>query len=324
VGTVQALKTDLETGKAIVESCTRENAALERELETVRKELERLNQERDQVLETYRSTKIEYEKWQLSLTRMAGTSGSTVFNDAPVITILTEMTTSAVSPEELRRMWAEIVTANEEIQKIESAIASLENAQNEDRQRIEAKIAQMDRISDELGVISERLHRPVPQDDRPKLEYTEGAPDISMEDLGPLPENMNHLVILFRDFQMVPSFIGKRSSELFLAVDLFEQPESTRTQPVDPKSGWFNSRLEMPCKNDFILVMYFGKSAVPVQLCRSRDDQITEIGKTELLLTPFVENHITAFASSVHVWNASGKVVAKINFQVALAKPLPV
>jgi hypothetical protein len=199
----------------------------------------------------------------------------------------------------------------------------MEATQSTDRDRVQAKIAEMDRIGDELRMISERLRDAEPETERPRVEYTEGAPDIAADGLDPLSEDTNRLVVLFRDFQMAPSFVGKRPSEIFLIVDLFEQPESPRTAPVDPKSGWFNSRVEMSCKNDFILTTYFAKSAVPVQMCRSRDDQVTEIGKTELLLTPFVDDAVTAFTSAVQVWNASGKVVAKINFQVALVKPLP-
>jgi hypothetical protein len=72
-------------------------------------------------------------------------------------------------------------------------------------------------------------------------------------------------------FPATPAW-SKPPSQIFLIVDLFEPAESPRTIPVDPKLGWFNTQLKMICKNDFILSTYFKKSAIPVQLCRVRDD----------------------------------------------------
>jgi hypothetical protein len=321
-GNLGLLKKEIATAQSAIAASADENADIEREFESVRQGFEQLKQERDQVLDTYRSTKAQYQRGQATLAQISGSSNAAIFDDARFLTFLSDMIADHVSPESLARMVEEISVADQEIQKIEGEIALMETTQSAHCDRMQTKISEMDRIGDELRAISERLHEPGVDGARPKVEYTQGASNISMDGLEPLPDDMNRLVLFFADFQMSPSFIGKRSSEIFLIVDLFEQPDSPRTSPVDPKSGWFNSRLEMTCKNDFILTTYFGKSAVPVQLCRSRDDQVTEIGKTELLLTPFVDDRVLAFTSSVQVWNSSGKVVAKINFQVALAKPL--
>jgi hypothetical protein len=119
-----------------------------------------------------------------------------------------------------------------------------------------------------------------------------------------------------------PPVIGKRPSELFLVIDFLENG-SIKTAAVDPKSGRFpDALLQFVCKNDFILPTYLLKTAIPVQMCRARNDAVTEIGKSELNLASFVVDRITAFSSSINIWNTAGKIIARINFEVALVKPL--
>jgi hypothetical protein len=57
-------------------------------------------------------------------------------------------------------------------------------------------------------------------------------------------------------------------------------------------------------------------------MCRARQDRVTEIGKSELNLSLLVTDGITAFSSSINIWNTAGKIVARINFELALLKPL--
>jgi hypothetical protein len=201
-------------------------------------------------------------------------------------------------------------------------IEAIESSRSELADRISSKMQQSDVLREQLRLQSEKLREPGEQVRPAKVVYVAGAQNISMDAVRPIADDRNALIILFRDFEIGASFIGKRPSQVFLVLEFLES-ESVTTAGVDSKSGWFTNRpLQFVCKNDFILSTYFSKSAIPVQMCRARQDRITEIGKSELNLTPLVTDGITAFSSSINIWNTAGKIVARINFELALLKPL--
>jgi hypothetical protein len=252
---------------------------------------------------------------------MSRESGVDPFDDQRFVDFVEEISQRHVLPANVRELAETIAAAEKRIEAVKTETVQLEEEESEVNSRISAKMMKMSALDERLRALSEMFGRPDEEIVREKVTYMEGAGNINAEEVPAIQEDQNALVLLFRDFQMAPSFVGKKPSQIFLVIDFLEH-QSLQTRPVSPSSGMFDSSLTFISKNDFILSAYFEKSAVPVQLCRLREEVVTEIGTGELNLSPLVEDRVLAFTASIQVWSSTGKIVAKITCEAMLSKPL--
>ncbi|KAK8884715.1 hypothetical protein M9Y10_043834 [Tritrichomonas musculus] len=272
--------------------------------------------------EKFKSLQGDYKNVLGTFNRMVDTSDETdPFEDQRFVIFLTQMATKGWDPEHVKQLSSEIDELTEQLQNLKDKISEYEAAESQMNQRISAKRDEISSLEASLRALANDLGQNSSEDTREKPQYVEGAEHIEFtdEDINQIGEGQTAIIINFRDFKLSPSFIGKKPSKVFLIIDFLEH--KSQTDYVDPTSDSFNSRIFFVCKNDFILKAYLEKSAVPVQLCRSRDDQVTEAGQTELNLLPFLDNCLK-FTSTVKIWNETGKAVGKVTFEAALYSPL--
>lgn len=271
----------------------------------------------------FKSLQVDYKNVLGTFNRMVETSDEAdPFEDQKFVIFLTQMATKGWDPEKVKQLASEIDELKDQLQQYKDKIAEYEAAEAQMNQQISEKRDEISKLETSLRALANDLGQNSSEDTREKPQYVEGAEHIKFteEDKSNIGEGQTAIIINFRDFKLSPSFIGKKPSQVFLVVDFLEHKSMT-TKFVDPNSDTFDSTIFLVCKNDFILKAYLEKSAVPVQLCRSRDDQVTEAGQTELNLLPFLDN-VLEFTSTVKIWNETGKAVGKVTFEAALYSPL--
>lgn len=310
--------------KELEDKCAKvrsENEVLEKQLQELEDENAKVTKERTETEDEFRKLQDEYKKVLGTFGRMMELADADPFEDQRFVQFLTQMADKDWTPDNVKDLGSEIEELTERLEKLKEKISKYEATETSLNQNISTKRGEIANLEAELRALADDLGQNSGEG-REKPEYTEGAKHIrwSREQKSKIGEDQTAVCVLFREFKMSPSFIGKTPSQIFLVIDFLEH-QSMSTDRVDPNDDMFNSSLFFVCKNDFILRAYLEKSAVPVQLCRARDDQITEAGKTELNLMPFLEG-VKSFTSEAQIWNTGGRLVGKVTFEAALYKPL--
>jgi hypothetical protein len=151
-------------------------------------------------------------------------------------------------------------------------------------------------------------------------EYTEGAPNITVEPDDQQSDRSTTLARFFGDFEIFEEFIGQKPSQMFLMLQFMDR-DAVSTSPVDPRSGKFDELVRFSCEKDHILAVYLEKSALLVKLGRIKGEKKTEVGRTELVLAPFIEG-VTGFGSIAKIWSSTRKLVGSLTFESRLSTPL--
>lgn len=317
------LKLEIQELEDKCKSVRETNESLTRQTEDIEANREEATKRRSEAEEHFKSLQVDYKNVLGTFNKMLETSEDVdPFEDQRFVAFLTQMAAKQWDPEKVRSVAAEIEELNQRLQKLKDKIAKYEAAEQQTNQVISEKRDEIASLNASLRTLADDLGQNSSEDQREKPQYTEGAEHVkfSEEDKSKIGEGQTAIIINFRDFKLSPSFIGKKPSQIFLVVDFLEHKAMT-TKFVDPNSESFDSSIFFVCKNDFILRAYLEKSAVPVQLCRSREDQVFEAGQTELNLMPFLDNCL-AFTSTVKIWNETGRAVGKVTFEAALYSPL--
>ncbi|OHT07221.1 hypothetical protein TRFO_01385 [Tritrichomonas foetus] len=303
-------------------SVREQNTSLEKQTHDLEQARVDAIKRRSEAEEHFKKLQVDYKSVLGTFNKMVENSEADPFDDQRFVVFLTQMATKQWDPEHVKNLSEEIEKLTATLQGLKDKIAKYESAEAQMNKRISSKRDEISALETQLRALANDLGQNSSEDAREKPQYTEGAHHIRFtdEDKSKIGDDQTAIIIMFRDFKLSPSFIGKKPSQIFLVVDFLEHKSMT-TKFVDPNDESFDSSIFFVCKNDFILRAYLEKSAVPVQLCRSRDDQVTEAGQTELNLLPFLDNCLE-FSSTVKIWNETGKAVGKVTFEAALYSPL--
>ena len=298
------------------------NASLEKQAQDLEQSRNDAVKRRGSAEDKFKGLQTDYKTVVGTFNKMVETSEADPFDDQRFVIFLSQMANKQWDPQKVKELSEELDKLSASLQKLKDKIAKYESAEAQMSKRISTKREEISSLETQLRALANDLGQTSGDDAREKPQYTEGANHIefTQENKDKIGPDQTAIIILFRDFKLSPSFIGKKPSQIFLVVDFLEHKSMT-TKFVDPNSDSFDSSIFFVCKNDFILKAYLEKSAVPVQLCRSRDEQVTEAGQTELNLLPFLDN-VLAFTSTVKIWNESGKAIGKVTFEAALYSPL--
>lgn len=300
------------------------NDQIESQFPSIQSELDVSKQNRNEAEVEFHKAQEEYKEVMAVFGKIMEHADNDPFNDSQFVDYLKDMAQKNLVPERIKTFTDKIEAIDLHIEKINSSIDKQQQEQNEISQRIETKRQQVTRLDQQLRILSALLDGKDDCRPKEKMEFVEGAPNANFEEneINAATEGKNAIIIVFRDFQLAPEFIGLKPSQIFISVNFLEH-QSLTTSPVDPKSGMFNESLCFICQNDFILKDYILKSVVPIQLCRTRDSNITETGTAEINLSPFIENKIQKFTSYAKIWNNAGRAVGKVTFEAAILKEIP-
>ena len=321
----QQLQNDVQQLEIECKRIDKENKKIEEEYKHTQTDLSISKKRRDEAEKKFRSLQKEYKEINEAFNKFMETTEIDPFNDPNFVEFLSAMTQKNYLPERVKNMNDKITKIEKQIKEITQSIENSKKEQDEITQRIESKRIYVSNLDQQISSISSNLKNKTTNDQQiEKPAFTEGAENANFadEEIQAAGDDKNAIVIVFRDFQISPSFIGQKSSQIFLVVDFLEH-QSLMTTPVDPRSGSFNESICFVCQNDFILKEYIEKSAVPFQLCRQTEKDVTKTGQSELFLYPFVNPGIKKFTSSTKIWNDEGKTVAKLVFEAAILKDLP-
>ena len=325
---------ELEESRAAVKSMEKrceqmekENSQLELRINDKQEELTKMKEKRDKEENQFRTYQSEYKEIMSVFGKLMENTDKDPFDDPKFLEYLSEVKSKKYIPQKADEINTKINEADKLIASLNEAIEKNIKKQDEITQRIENKrvvIQDLDQKlrsmnADFVYILTSRKSEGTTN----QQEYTKGAKNIqfTQEEINSIPKDKNAIIVLFKNFQLLPEFIGGKPSQIFLVIDFLEQ-HSMMTAPVDPKKGVFNERLMFVAQNDRFLKDYIEKTAIPFQLCRSRESQITETGASELILSPFVKGRLKEFTSSTKIWNAQGQAVGKIFFESAVLKDL--
>ena len=232
-------------------------------------------------------------------------------------TFLSQMDSKKLSPKDIIIKNKQKDDLEKQIKILQTDIENFETKEQNLNMQIQPKKDQISNLENSLKNLANKF------DSQPGFihqmpEFIDSAPSITFtnEEISLISKDQTAIIILFKDFIFDKTFIGKKTSQIYLVVDFLEHQSNT-TNYVDINSGLFNSRLIFICKNDFILSEYLERTSVTVQLCRIRESQTTEAAKTELNLLPFVRGY-SQMTQTVGIWNKSNKYVGKITFETAI------
>lgn len=319
----QQLQVDVNQIEEECQKIETENRKIEEKYNDTEKDLNLSKKRRDEAERQFRILQKEYKEVNESYSKLMEKTDVDPFNDPKFVEFLSEMTKKNFLPEKVKSMNDKITEIDKKIEQISQSIELSKKENDEITQRIENKRIYVTNLDQQLNAVSSKLNA-IEDGPREKPQFVEGAENAAFadEEIQAAGDDKNAIVIVFRDFQISPSFIGEKPSLIFLVVDFLEH-QSLMTTPVDPKSGSFNESICFICQNDFILKEYIEKSSVPFQLCRQREKDVTQVGQSELVLYPFIDPGIKKFTSSAKIWTDEGKAVGKLIFETALLKDLP-
>lgn len=313
---VKLIKKNNDAAQAVNKSIQKKANILEEQHEIAKKN-------RAESEEVYKGLQNDYQTVINLFGKMMESTSADPFESAEFVQYVGMMIDKGWEPEKCKQLYDELEATNKKIQKAEKHINKYQSTVDEVTERIEAKRKQITELQKQLCDLANNLGETTPTGQRPRPKYKAGVKEAKLteEELADIGEDQTAVVIYFGEFKLAPSFIGKRPSQIFLVADFLDH-QSMQTQQVDPKSGMFNETVIFIVKNDFILRAFIDKSSIPVQLCRSREMQITEAGQTELNLTPFLDGCLE-FTSSAKIWSSTGKAVGRVTFEAAVIKPIP-
>lgn len=319
----QKLQIDVQQLEVECQKIEEGNKLIETKNNRAQSDLSLSKKKRDKAETQFRSLQKEYKEISETFGKFMENTEIDPFNDPKFVEFLSDMTKKNYLPEKVKNINDKITEIDKKIENISQSIETSKKEQDEITQRIESKRAFVSNLDQQISAISNNMKN-VKDQPREKMPFIEGAENANFadEEIQAAGEDKNAIVIVFRDFQISPSFIGQKPSQIFLVVDFLEH-QSLMTTPVDPRSGFFNESICFICQNDYILKEYIEKSAVPFQMCRQTEKDVTQTGQSELILYPFVNPGIKKFTSSAKIWNETGKAVGKLVFEAAILKDLP-
>lgn len=316
------LKAEIETLESKCQDMKDSNSELEATLAGLDDEYSEAKKQRSETEVQFNELQEEYKKVLGTFNTMIETIDTDPFDDSKFVTFLTQMASKGWSPEKIRSITDEYEKLNAKLTKLKDKISQNEQEETEFHKRLGSKREEIYKIESQLKNLANDLNQPTQEVQLIPPQYTLGAEHIKVERsfINQLESDKTAIVFLFREFKLSPSFIGKKPSQIFLSVDFLEQ-ESKTTKMVNPTDPTFDSQIIFIIKNDFILKTYLQRSAVPVLLCRNREDQITEAGKSEIVLLPFLDD-VNEFTTSIKLWSSTGKAIGNLTFETKILKPL--
>jgi chromosome segregation ATPase len=237
-------------------------------------------------------------------------------------TFATQMAEKEWDPETVKIAIEEHERLSGELAKISERVAKHEGAESEMSARIAAKRDRITLLEDQLRSLADHLGQSASASPREPLAFTEGAPHIEITEqlTEAIQSDETAVLVHFHDFILDGEFLGDSPSDLFLRMDFLESL-GVDTEPVDSQSANFDATLTFTCKNDIILKTFIEKSIVHVQLCRSRGDRKTEIGKVGLNLRPLAQG-VQQFSATAELASLDGTSVGTVNYEAAIVYPL--
>jgi hypothetical protein len=261
----------------------------------------------------------EYKAIMGAYTSFVDAVGRDPFEDARFRAFLDQMIERQWGPVELRKFTGEYDALIQQLNDLKKEITNEEAEETELKARIGEKRSEINDLKVKLRELADTLQQSG-EAGLEQAEYTEGAPNITFAPEDQRGERFTTLALYFREFEILEEFIGQKPSQMFLMLQFMDR-DAVSTSPVDPRSGKFASLVRFTCENDHILAAYLEKSAVLVKLGRIKGEKKTEVGRTELVLAPFIEG-VRGFASTAKIWSSTGKLVGSLTFESALAIPL--
>lgn len=293
-----------------------ENESLEADVASLEEENKRL---KSRVGETNLSGPAAIVRRELS--KILSDSSQDSFGNSKLEQFLTQMESHGISPKEFVAKSKEKEELEQNIRKIQQEINELETNTEKLQQETKPKLDQISQLEANLKTLANKLGTQATVQEHTMPEFKDGAPSIQfkssvIKDIG---DDQTAIIIYFKNFHFEKSFIGKKPSHIFLVVDFLEH-QSINTKAVDINSGVFDDSLTFVCKNDFFLREYIERTSASCQLCRRREDTVTEAAATELNLLPFLKGH-HEITQTVPFWNKSDKLVGNITFEAAIYRP---
>lgn len=318
---MEALDKLREEAAAVDKRCIEARAAND-ELE---KKLEETEKERNEAAAKRRNAESEFERLQEEYKNTATKYSQRIdygqrdpFDDRRFVKFLTKMKEQGWTPKSIKDMSSETEELENKLTDLQTKISIYEDAEKELQEKLAKKRDKIAALEEQLKGVKVNLENEEPKGPLQMPDYTEGAPSIKFQ-ANTLEQNQTVIAIFFKEFQLDRSVTVGRPSEIFFVLEFLEnEPKETIHVATDAKT--FKSRLDFVVNNDFILREFVTKTALPLQMRRDREGQITEAARSELNLLPLTVTN--AYSMIAKIWNARGKAVGQVKVEVAIQNPL--
>ncbi|EAX96242.1 hypothetical protein TVAG_205280 [Trichomonas vaginalis G3] len=309
---------------AVNKRCAEARAAndeLEKQLAEAEKERNEAAAKRREAETEFENLQDEYKTIATKYSQKVDMGQKDPFEDKRFVKFIAKMKEKGWTPKTIKEMSAETEDLEHKLSDLNTKISIYEAAEKELQEKLAKKRNKIQILEDQLKGVKVNLENEEPKGPLQMPDYTEGAPSIDFSPVNQLPlkENQTTIAILFKEFQLDRTVTVGKPSEVFFFVEFLENdPRETNHVPCDGKV--FKSRLDFVVNNDFILREYITKTAVPLQLRRDREGQITEAARSELNLLPLTV--CNGFSAISKIWNTRGKAVGQVKIEVSIQHPL--